>query len=164
MWKKVKYSILLITSLFLLNSCQSTNNSASNWAEKVSVTFGMIPDGYMETRNIQLPERQQYCFKNSEDEIQRFVLEVQKENKDESDGIDKKMVSIDDMEGEYYIYHGEKLKYTGMEETEIQEILKMEKEENVLEWTQNNVFCRIYGTLSLKELLEIAENVEVNYE
>ena len=51
-----------------------------------------------------------------------------------------------------------------MEETEIQEILKMEKEENVLEWTQNNVFCRIYGTLSLKELLEIAENVEVNYE
>lgn len=153
---------MLILSLLLLCACQDIKNESNN-GEKLWATFAIVPDGYVETRILQLSDRQQYCYKG-EDKTQRFVLEIQKENVDEVLVTDKELVSIKDMEGEQYTYQGEKIEYSGMDETEIQGILKIEKGENVLEWKQDKVFCRIYGTLSFEILLEIAENVELNYE
>lgn len=168
---KIYGVFLLLLSMLLLNAChmlagsekteenimdERENSEESN----IWISINDIPEGYTETRYVSVPMRQQDCYSDAEDN-KRFVVEVQQGDTDLISVEEKRKIDIDGSQGTQFIYNGENIKYNGNEKEQIQEIAKIKKGERVLEWNAGKYYCRIYGSLSYKELKEIAKNVEV---
>lgn len=159
------YFVLLIFVIVVLCSCSAKTNGINSEA--------IVPDGIWAYINempycvnsdnmkmVNISGRQQYCYR-SDDGSERIVLEIQLQNNDEMDISEKESVKIGKLSGVSYIYNEEPIEYTELNEEMVSGILHMESGECVIEWTQADTFCRVYGTLSKDEMLEIAESVEV---
>lgn len=164
--KSLYYIAPLIFVIVLLCSCTaktSDTNSESIVSDGSWAYISEIPCCFNSDtmKMVNISGRQQYCYR-SDDGSERIVLEIQLQNNDEMDISEKESVKIGKLSGVSYIYNGEPIEYTALNAEMASGILHMESGECVIEWTQADTFCRLYGTLSRDEMLEIAASVEVS--
>jgi hypothetical protein len=157
---------LLIFVIALLCSCTAKNNDIDSEAiksDEIWACINEIPSCFNSDtmKMVNISGRQQYCY-ISDDGSERIVLEIQLQNNDEMDISEKESVKIGKLSGISYIYDGEPIEYTALNSQMVSGILHMESGECVIEWTQAGAFCRLYGTFSRDEMLEIAASVEVS--
>jgi len=163
--KSLYYIAPLIFVIVLLCSCTAKTNDINSeaiasdgiWAYVSKIPCCVNSDNM---KMVNISGRQQYCY-GSDDGSERIVLEIQLQNNDEMVISEKESVKIGKLSGVSYIYNGEPIEYTALNAEMVSGIIHMEYGECVIEWTQAAAFCRLYGTLSRDEMLEIAASVEV---
>lgn len=153
--------ILYFSVVMALSNKGSSNYDGS--ANEIWACLNEIPETYQEGMVRVLPGRQQYSYK-SESESKKFILEITEKEKNLIVDIKKEEIEIGNKKGKYYVYNGEAIDYVGMDEHEIESILKMENNDRVIEWEQSGKVCKLYGNLNKKELINVAENVVILYE
>ncbi|MEE1086183.1 MAG: DUF4367 domain-containing protein [Schaedlerella sp.] len=165
MHRKPFYSIvLIICSIILLCACNhkaeipTSDINPSSSPNDVTISFNISPDSYTMTQEICMPNRHQFSYTDNYNH--RFVIELLLENSDKSN-IPKEDLLVRNSTGKTYIYNGEFIEYEQLNESMILGMLKIQKNDCVIEWSQSGYFCRIFGNLEANELLNIAESVVI---
>lgn len=157
--------VCAIMSLLALQGCKNNLEKAEGntcISDEVWCNPSYLPDDIDQTRvrMLNIPGYQQYVYLST-DSSNRLVIDIQKEKNITVDSADATDIDIGSHEGSCYIYNGESMNYGDLSENITSRLTKIALDEIVIEWDQANVFCRVFGTYPIDEMVKIAKNVEV---
>lgn len=160
--KPFSFFIFISCISILLCACSNKDKVVSTTADfsfdSVTVSVSDLPDTYALSIIMNTPDRQQIVY--SDNEEHRIVIEIMLENNDKVD-LRKEALLIKDFKGYSYTYHGESIEYPHLNDSIVANMYQIQEGNCVVEWTQSNFFCRIFGNLEQEDLLNIAESVVI---
>ena len=135
---------------------QKSDTSAQDALPTYDVLLPTLPEGVDEgsLTLMQLPDRQQYVYGGDA----RLVLEVMEPGADEtlaetqSETAGEKTVAA-------YVFAAGDIQYPGLSDTVLQGMARPSDGDQVLEWTENRRFYRLFGDFSRETLLAVAADV-----
>lgn len=160
--------ICIVCAIMILLTLQGCKNDLKKAEDNTSISDEVwcnpsyLPDDIDQTRvrMLNVPGYQQYVYLST-DGSNRLVFDIQKEKNILVNIADTTDIDIGSHKGSYYIYNGESMNYSDLSEAITSRLTKIALDEIVIEWDQANVFCRVFGTYPMDEMVKIVENVEV---
>ena len=135
---------------------QKSDSTAKDALPTYDVLLPTLPEG-VEDGNltlVQLPDRQQYAYEGTV----RLVLEVMEPGADETlaeteaETAGEKTVAA-------YVFSAGDIQYPGLSDGVLQGMARPSDGDQVLEWTENGRFYRLFGSFSRDSLLAVAADV-----
>jgi hypothetical protein len=153
----VSIVVLMVFSLLFIGNRPAKDY---DWSKEVIRGISYYPDGFTSGQIVKLPGRCQQFLISMQNNKERIVFEMMEKDLDTVILDEYTEIIVNDKKGIFYTYGTDgSIHYPSYGEGIMNGLAAPGEGENVLEWSSKKFDYRIFGTVSQKEMIQIAESV-----